>query len=246
MGQSKRALECGQVFSVPGEASDAECPEDCPFVAEDVSNHSAVCRFQCVPEGRCSAVNPDATIADHDDMICRGCQVEACEECAHNGEDFCKTCAPRYNLKDDGSCESEGYGVWIVIMVVGGLFVICTSAYCGQLCFRPSVNDDAVQRGIRDRWRSRNKPPIEETDATTGGARESLLEDPRAKPWPITTNLCRTPVAGPGLLLYFNFQCFLIIWTILVLIAWCVTASVSSWDLFDLGIRDAETPRDMW
>jgi len=70
-------------------------------------------------------------------------------------------------------------------------------------------------------------------------------EDPRAKCHPITTNLCRTPVCGPGLVLYFNFQAMLIIWILLVIIAWVVTASYSNWDLFTLGLKDTDTPRDV-
>jgi hypothetical protein len=220
-------------------------------MAEDVSNTSAVCRFMCVKENQCAATNPEASIADSDAMVCRGCQVEACVECLNHGEDVCHTCAPKYKLMDDGQCESEGYGLWIAGLTLTALFCSFLTVYCCQLCTRPNINNDGVKRGIRDRWRSRNKPPADEDGAASprrlSAGTEALMPgtDPRGKVWPITTNLCRTSVAGPGIVLYFNFQCLLIVWAMLVLLGWATTASAINWDLFTLGIRDTDTPRSV-
>jgi len=188
-------------------------------------------------------------------MICRSCQVEACEECLHNGADVCKTCSPGYELLPDGSCKSKSSWAWIACLVLTGIFTFFVLVYTIQLCIRPNVNNDAVQRGIRDRFRSRNRNaelPETQRRSVRNAAAEPLTDsehhdsdDPRGAVYPLTTNLCMTPVAGPGLMLYFNFQCFIIIWAILVLLGWTVTASFMTWDLFSLGIKEAETTRDV-
>ena len=43
--------------------------------------------------------------------------------------------------------------------------------------------------------------------------------------WPIETNLCKIDVAGPGMLLHFNFQAFFIVWPFCVACVWTSTRS---------------------
>jgi hypothetical protein len=240
---SQADLGCREVFSVPGDQDEYKCPESCPYLAEDESDENKVCQFQCVAADQCSEVNENKTIADDEEMICRSCEVDSCEECLHNGKDVCKTCAPRFTLKDGECLDSKFRLVWNIIRITFFVVIGLILLYCCQLCFRKNVNDLAVKRGFRDRYRSRNKPPISAEVAAGSEAREGLLEDPYGKPYPLFTNLCVEPVCGPGLLLYFNFQCMLILWATLVIIAWGVTASKMDKDLFWLGLKAVNTPR---
>jgi len=60
--------------------------------------------------------------------------------------------------------------------------------------------------------------------------------------WPIETNLCKVDVAGPGMLLHFNFQAFFIFWPFCVACVWTVLALFHN-ELFILGTRKFGTPR---
>merc|ERR1719506_2167063 len=62
--------------------------------------------------------------------------------------------------------------------------------------------------------------------------------------WPLDTNLCSQVVAGPGMLLHFNFQAAIMVWAIWGGTWWVLMAVFIDSDLFILGTRSFGTPRD--
>jgi hypothetical protein len=61
--------------------------------------------------------------------------------------------------------------------------------------------------------------------------------------YPFDTNLCVTDVAGPGMVLHFRFQAFLVLWAVAVaLIWWCFCLRHE--ELYILGTRKFGTPRE--
>jgi len=61
--------------------------------------------------------------------------------------------------------------------------------------------------------------------------------------WPLQTNLLQTNVAGVGVLLHFRFQWMVIVWGAGVAVVWSILAGIVDTDLFRLGLRQPETPR---
>lgn len=62
--------------------------------------------------------------------------------------------------------------------------------------------------------------------------------------WPLSTNLCKQDVAGPGVILSFNFQAAVIVWGLTVAMLWVAMALLIDTDLLRMGTRSASTPRD--
>jgi hypothetical protein len=270
---SSGALKCLHPFKSGEMDPNEACPEECPFIAQ----MATPCEFQCVGRHECAAINHEAPIADPEEMTCRGCQVEACEECVNNGEDACKTCAVGYDMKANGTCEGHGKRGWVVLMVIVGVVAFAFLIWVLELLCRPAINDNLVEHGLRHRWRSRlfNYEAIKKARSFRSSAETALpapdganttetaqdagrgppmtqqgtIDDPftpsNSKLWPLTTNLCRTSVAGPGLLLYFNFEFMILIWVTMVMFGWSATAITFSYDLFKLGIQKADTARQL-
>jgi hypothetical protein len=152
-GRKTVILQCLVAFNSGDVPPDEECPAECPYVGET----ETPCQFKCVGAHQCASANRETTIADPDDLICRSCSVEACEECLHSGKDECKACSQGYTLLDDGTCEAPtlfGKG-FIVMFVFVGLFFLSALFYLIDLIRRPVLNEELMQRGFRQRWRSR-------------------------------------------------------------------------------------------
>jgi hypothetical protein len=62
------------------------------------------------------------------------------------------------------------------------------------------------------------------------------------RPYPGDTNLCTTEVAGPGMLLHFNFQAFFIVWPLVLAVVWTILFLFYP-ELRILGTRKFGTPR---
>jgi hypothetical protein len=62
--------------------------------------------------------------------------------------------------------------------------------------------------------------------------------------WPLLTNLCKQDVAGPGVILSFNFQAGVMLWGLTVAMLWVAMALLIDMDLLRMGTRSASTPRD--
>lgn len=243
------------------------CPEDCPLYAE-VDPHELHCYFECVGNSieSCKERNPRAPIPDKEMGICRSCMVEGCKVCATDGTDTCVECNANFVRIGNKRCQNKFMIVWVIVFVVLGALVVWVGLWLGDLAWRPIVNSTGLQQGLTLRSRAKLAMPYdeEERQRERGVEVETVADSPAAavttatdteQPeeaqgierrnrslWPLKTNLLTTRVAGPGLMLQFNLQYWIIIWAAIVAVAWLITASFYP-DLFRLGTRRAQTPR---
>ena len=75
--------------------------------------------------------------------------------------------------------------VYLVLGLIGGLALLLL-AYLLDLHWRPATNMGGLNCGL-------------------GARSQQKYRDQNRELWPLATNLCRTEVGGPGLLLHFNF-----------------------------------------
>jgi len=209
----------------PGET----CPNECPFWAEEVGSHA--CQFQCVAGKDCGALDPEAMVADLHGMYCRACEVPGCEHCsAAGGVDLCSKCRSGYTLSQ-GQCLSAYRFGWYVLYSVLILILVFLAWWYADLRSKKITNESGLEQGLRFRSRTRLHKPKE------AGETRSL--------WPLTTNLLRERVAGPGLTLFFRFQVAVILWAFLVCVGWLFLSLFVSHDLLILGSRQAITPQQL-
>jgi len=64
------------------------------------------------------------------------------------------------------------------------------------------------------------------------------------KLYDFNSNLCSKDVAGPGMLLHFRFQVFVIVWAFVIALIWCAFCIFIDADLWILGTRRFGTPRE--
>jgi len=170
--------------------------------------------------------------------------VENCKDYILDGTDTCKKCIMFFQVTPDGQCQAS-YRITLYIIigffVCIGLFVMTAVI---DLCTRPNVNDAALQRGNLHRsnmkLHSTTETFTEETDASGNKKRMSNVS---RELYPFDTNLCVTDVGGPGMVLHFRFQVFLIVWAVAVaIIWWCFCLRHN--ELYILGTRKFGTPRE--
>lgn len=207
------------------------CPKVCPYAAE---MSDKFCHFRCVKKEECGLLGTveNATIPDDRLMLCRHCAVEGCARCVpgspgQSGEKLenCQQCMPGYGLTADGECEMHGLAIFIgaaVVLVIATILVVVW--YC-LIASKPCVNPEGVQYGMECRERMR-------------------LTQPRStEPYPLSTNLLRENVAGPGTMALFRYQFALLVWASGLLLAWLGFVLFVSSDLLILGSREAESPQ---
>jgi hypothetical protein len=207
------------------------CPSSCPYAAE-MSNE--FCHFRCVQKKQCGLLGTveNATIPDDDMMACRHCKVEACAQCVaakpgQEGEklEHCVKCMPGYSLTEEGECEMVGISVFVAIGVVGAVIAVGVIWYYAMILAKPFVNPEGVEYGLKGRDRMKLFP----TDSV--------------EPYPLTTNLLTTNVAGPATMAFFRYEAAVLIWAVVLLAVWLGFAFFVSTDLLILGTRDASTPQ---
>jgi len=225
--------QCGITSQVTSASEKNEiCPPECPYYAQNLFD-DLHCSFACVESSMCSEMNDQRPIADVVDgrKICRGPRVEHCNEFNYDGTDTCAKCQTFYALHDDdGLCYfSHWFGLVFVVAIAacGAVFAI---VWVVDLIMRPASNAENEKTGLAFRSRQKLHTP---KDHESG-----------RQLWPIDTNLCTTMVAGPGMLLHFNFQVFIMLWAFCVATLWVVLALVVDNALFVLGTRKFGTPRD--
>jgi hypothetical protein len=224
-------LECGVTSQVGANTDKYEsCPTSCPYFAQNRED-PLHCTFLCVPAEKCGRWNPNKPIADtiKQSRTCRGPMVPFCSDPQLDGTDTCKNCQSGFALnQEDGQCY---FSHWTAI-IVGTLFVVAiltvVIVWFVDLCCRETVNDDEVTKALHFRSRAKILQP------------KNL--DGHRHPWPLNTNLCKTDIAGLGMLLHFNFQAFCIVWPLVIAIMWTVLACFHS-ELWILGTRKFGTPR---
>jgi len=62
---------------------------------------------------------------------------------------------------------------------------------------------------------------------------------------PLSTNLMSTPVAGPGTVLHFRYQLWLIVWGVIAAGVWFAIVTLTDRDLLEIGLKRAETPLEL-
>lgn len=220
-------LKCGETVQIGAKDHKfEECPEECPYYAQDLED-DLHCSFVCVPATECATRNPRRPIADVIDghKTCRGPRVSDCKEYVFDGTDSCKRCQLFYSVASDGLCYFDhALFAWIcvAIILVIALGVLVWVIDC---CIRPSVNQEGLMKG--EQFRSLQK-----------------IRDENNQLYNIKTNLCVTDVAGPGMLLHFNMQVFIIIWAFVIAVIWFCMATFIDDALFILGTRRFGTPRE--
>jgi len=224
------AAKCGETVQTNSKSNKRDtCPAECEFYAQDKTDNG-FCTFRCVPEVDCAAMNPKTPIGDSDMGVCRSCIVDGCKRCHPTAtEDVCDECASGYSLAD-GKCVWKYTAVVYVVLGLVGLLLLPIILWVGDMCIRPTSNEV----GLRNALALREAQKL----------RQAKDEQGRRELWPLSTNLCSTLVAGPGMILHFNFQAALIIWGALVSGIWYAMSVLIDSDLLILGTRRFGTPRE--
>jgi len=207
------------------------CPAHCPFAAE---MKDEFCHFRCVKKEECGMLGTveNATIPDEEMMVCRHCEVEGCKKCVPalpgaEGERYehCAECMPGYSLNEEGECDMDGLGVFIGFGVVTVILTVVIVAWYVAVRGKERINPEGVEHGLQCRDAMKLRPT------------------PSSDPYPISTNLMTTNVAGPGTMAFFRYQGALITWAVVLLTAWFGVVAISSTDLLILGTLNAESPQ---
>lgn len=210
-------MELNQSFDM-----NARCPAECPY--SSLAPDLGFCSAACVRPSSCVAFNPDAPVEDASRGICRGAQVDGCFQPSLDGTDRCITCGAWYDLSPDGQCRARYmWAAWTGLCLVAALACVLV-AYVVDLNLRASVNPSGLACGLQSR------------------SMQKYRSGPQRDLWPLTTNLCVTPVGGPGLLLYFNFLAAVIVWSAVIGFGWLIMAYVVDVDLLILGRKEYGTP----
>lgn len=213
------------------------CPQQCPFAAE---MESKFCHFRCVGKLQCGDPSTgtlrNASIPDEKMHLCRHCQVEACQTCKAGPPgasgaalERCVKCFPGYTLTSEGECEMKGEGFFVAIGVVGAIAVVVAAAWYLSVVFKPRVNQEGISEGMEGQNRAMLTMPTQPGE--------------EARPYPLSTNLLTTNVAGSGTMLFFRFQFALLVWAISLLALWFGFVFLVSKDLLILGNREAKSPQ---
>jgi hypothetical protein len=229
-------LKCG-VTHRAGSSNDKYeiCPTECPYFAQNRQDDEP-CTFLCIPGDQCSKWNPAKPIAGHikDSNVCRGPVVQFCTTLTLDGKDTCSECQYGWTVfPGDGQCY---FTYWRLIYSIG--VTICILAvvvviYAIDWCCRATINPEGVKTG--EKYRSQAKILIPKNSLQEYGVDNRCV-------YPSNTNLCREDIAGPGMLLHFNFQAFFIGWPLMVALLWTILAHFHE-ELFIMGTRKFGTPR---
>jgi len=180
----------------------------------------------------CGEMNPKRPIPDviAGKFTCRGPMVEHCSEFNYDGTDTCAKCQTFYSIDANGLCDYQHWFALVAVIILGVLGGLFGFVWVCDLAMRPIVNQQELTLGQNFRTRQKLHTPKDHN-----GKREL---------YPLDTNLCSEVVAGPGMLLHFNFQVVLMIWAVWVATWWVILAAVIDPALFVLGTRKFGTPRE--
>jgi len=156
--------------------------------------------------------------------------VEHCSEFNYDGTDTCAKCQTFYAVDENGHCNYTHWFALITVIVCCVLGALFGFFWVVDLIMRPINNQEELTKGQAFRTRQKLHTPKDHA-----GKREL---------YPLDTNLCSEVVAGPGMLLHFNFQAVLMVWGLWVATWWVVLAATIDNALFILGTRKFGTPRE--
>lgn len=227
------SLKCGVTNKVDANTDKwGNCPADCPFFAQNRKDDEH-CTFLCVTGDECKSWNPNKPIADDAlaPKTCRGPVVQFCSEYELGGSDKCIRCQSGWKVwPEDGKCYFSWWRTIYTVVALIVLTVIVLIAWVVDMCCRETINEEGVEIGHR--YRSMAKIHKHHRDGDTD----------KSEFWEPDTNLCVSDVGGPGMLLHFRFQAFLIAWPLFVAMLWTILALFHN-ELFYLGTRQFGTPR---
>lgn len=214
------SLPCNQSL-VLNESFDmnARCPGHCPYHAMDQRHGMSFCTASCVAASQCARYNPDAPVADQEAGTCRGALVDGCYRPKLDGTDSCLQCAAWYEQTPSGQCQVQYLWVAYLVAAISGCALLLILGYLVHLHCRPITNLQGLNEGLGARSQQKYRDP---TDRQL---------------WPWMTNLCRTEVGGPGLMLHFNFLAAVVVWALAVGLGWVVLAYLVDTELLELGRR---------
>lgn len=185
---------CGELLAKHPDG--VRCPAECPYLRIEPDH---LCQFTCVPAKECSVANPLANFADPTTMQCEVCLVTACQECI-DGPTTCKECQAGF-LLEDGVCVSKDrhwwHGVYAFLAVIVALLVM----YIVSLAYRPNVNPVILEGGLIFRKFSKTLEKMAHKN----------------QPYSLWLNLRRHDVAGVGVLLFFDWQFWILVWSCVIM-----------------------------
>jgi hypothetical protein len=232
-------LQCGTASFAPADP----CPRECEYLAEDPAY---ICHFRCVPADGCGSLDPLARIADDELKICRRCTIQGCATCQGGTTDVCLECKVGYSMGDDGKCYGTFQVIMFVLKIVVLLIFVILALWFLELVTRRKTNWRGLKHGLAFRWRTRihmpETTPAEEGVDDTGDAAE---EAPKFLVYPLTTNLLRQPVGGPGTCLHFNFEVVVMIWAVVMCYVYAMVSCMISTDMMIIGLWPAKTSQQL-
>jgi hypothetical protein len=224
--------QCGVTTQVNSASNKYErCPKECPYYAQNLDD-DLHCSFVCVEGSMCAELNPRRPIPDviKGKYTCRGPMVEHCSEFNYDGTDTCAKCQTFYSIDANGHCDYQHWFALITVIILGMCGGLFGFIWLCDLIMRPICNEEEMKLGQNFRTRQKLHTPKDHN------GKRSL--------YPLETNLCAEQVAGPGMLLHFNFQAVLMVWACWVATWWVIFAAGIDNALFVLGTRKFGTPRE--
>lgn len=238
-------LECGMTYKADLHSDKWDrCPEECPLFAQNKNlGEESFCSFVCVgaSTAQCSMFNPKEPVVDMKLGICRSCWVAGCETCNADGQDKCSKCSPGFDLLPDGTCSNNFWLAWMLFFFCLFVLAVLIGFWLFDLSRRPNVNPEGLRWGLECRSMAKLHQPKQVHTITDEEGGETRVV--RRNLWPLNTNLLQQQVAGPGILLQFNFQFMLILWGFTVAISWYLLGMATDPELTTLGTHEATTPR---
>ena len=220
---------------------DEKCPDACPLFAEDSASPQH-CNFKCVNTSDCGLDHTHTNLAqpvpDKARGFCRRCAVPGCNRCNRTShKDVCAECLAGFAL-ENGACT---YQIPVVGSLLKGslyLFILLPIVYFVawyvSLTLRPKVNLEEERKALQFRTQTKLCKP--EFGEERGEERQL---------WPLTTNTLAVPVAGPGSVLFFRYQLFIMAWAAVLAALWVAFVSATDGSLFALGTEDPQSPREL-
>jgi hypothetical protein len=232
----KKKASCYRTENASVYAPGTKCPKGCPYWSKDTSNNKT-CAFRCVAAADCASKNGKTHVADKQGF-CRVCNIVSCAKCAASNQDKCNACKEGYHL-NGGKCWSGWFyfrtGFFIILVAL----LIPIFIWLGHLRFcRNFTNRTGWEEGLAARERCQLNVTDTESIAT------DQIQETRRNVCPLSTNLMKTMVGGPGFLLHMRFQGFIILWALVVLICWMIFVEVVGRELYVIGLKPQETPQD--
>jgi len=120
--------------------------------------------------------------------------VNHCREYDYSKLDSCAVCQSMYRLESDGQCYSKFKWALYALAALLIFLVVFAGWWVASMTMREPVNKKTLDKAMDARELQKLRMPKEQG----------------RKIWDIDTNLLTTQVAGPGMLLHFNFQALII------------------------------------